>query len=161
MNFKIMIQKLLFGKLYCYRSLILQSKWHVEKRNLCPRDIVLVQDTKALRGKWKLAEVHSVKSNDDGKVRDVTLRYKYQDDNIKYTGLKDVFINRSVHRLVVIIPAEERQISNIWIFELIEIEENVGKCIAWIDARNNSDLLLLPSIGYMRINYVFIHKYPW
>ena len=47
-------------QMHYFPTLILQSKWHVEKRNLCQRDIVLVQDTKALRGKWKLAEVHSV-----------------------------------------------------------------------------------------------------
>ena len=91
-----------------FPALILQPKWHVDTRNLCIGDIVLVQDSKALRGKWKLAEVHSVKENEDGKVRDVVLRYKVQNDSENYTGSKDVLINRSVHRLVLIIPVDER-----------------------------------------------------
>ena len=93
-----------------FQSLIIQQKWDVEKRNLCKGDIVLVQDNKSFRGDWKLAEVSIALPGSDGKVRDVTLRYKIQDDNSKYMGSKDMLINRSAHRLVLIVPVEERQV---------------------------------------------------
>ena len=67
-----------------------------------------MQDAKSLKGQWKLAEVDQANPAKDGKVRDVTLRYKRQDGRKLYDGVKDTFINRSVHRLVVIVPIEER-----------------------------------------------------
>ena len=88
--------------------LILQQKWHTSKRNVQVGDIVLVQDAKAIRGDWKLAEVKEVKSSKDDKVRDVILRYKVQGDSRDYKGVKDTIIDRSVHRLVIVVPAEER-----------------------------------------------------
>ena len=95
-----------------FPSLILQQKWHVECRNLCKGDIVLVQDAKSFRGQWKMAEVHSAECSKDGKVRDVVLRYKNQNGKRSYTGSKDLYLNRSVHRLVVILPIEERNKGN-------------------------------------------------
>ena len=95
-------------------SLILQQKWHVDARNLHVGDVVLVQDTNSFKGKWKLAEVHTAEPGKDGKVRDVVLRYKNQEDSPKYTGSKDIHINRSVHRLAFIILIEER--SNLYIY---------------------------------------------
>ena len=95
-------------QVHYFPSLILQQKWHVESRNLRVDDVVLVQDTKSLRGMWKLAEVTLAIPSKDGKVRDVELRYKNLTDDLKYNGAKDVIIKRSVHRLVLIIPAEER-----------------------------------------------------
>ena len=91
-----------------FPTLLLQQKWHVESRNLRNGDIVLVQDAKSLRGQWKLAEVHSAEPGKDGKVRNVELRCKYQDGQQMYKGWNDAFINRSVHRLVLILPKEER-----------------------------------------------------
>ena len=46
-----------------------------------------------------MAEVSVALPGSDGKVRDVTLRYKVQDDDSKYMGSKDMLINRSAHRL--------------------------------------------------------------
>ena len=91
-----------------FPTLLLQTKWHVASRNITKGDIVLVQDAKSLKGQWKLAEVDQANPAKDGKVRDVTLRYKRQDGRKLYDGAKDTFINRSVHRLVVIVPNEER-----------------------------------------------------
>ena len=91
-----------------FPSLILQQKWHTAKRNVRVGDIVLLQDAKALRGNWKLAEVKEVKSSKDGKVRDVILRYKFQTESRDHKGVKDTLVDRSVHRLVIVVPAEER-----------------------------------------------------
>ena len=68
-----------------------------------------MQDSKSFRGNWKLAEVSSATPGSDGKVRDVTLRYKIQDDDTIYKGSKDMSINRSAHRLVLIVPVEDRK----------------------------------------------------
>ena len=91
-----------------FPSLILQQKWHVEQRNVSVGDIVLVQDSNTLRGQWKLAEVCEAERSKDGKVRDVVLRYKRNNGKSDYTGTKDTKIKRSVHRLVIIVPVEER-----------------------------------------------------
>ena len=95
-------------QIHYFPSLILQQKWHVEAGNLSEGDVVLVQDTNSLRGQWKLAEVHTVEPSNDGKVRDVVLRYKNHVDGTSYNGSKDLYIKRSVHRLVVVVPVDER-----------------------------------------------------
>lgn len=78
------------------------------KRNVQIGDIVLIQDSKALRGNWKLAEVCSVEHGRDGKVRDVELRYKVQKPSNIYQGQADMVVKRSVHRLVILLAVEER-----------------------------------------------------
>ena len=91
-----------------WHTLIIRKKWHVVKRNITPKDIVLVKDTNALKGNWKIAEVVSVDAGRDGLVRTASLRYKLYQPGVSYSGLKDKIMIRSVHRLVVLIPAEER-----------------------------------------------------
>ena len=90
-----------------FPTLIIRPKWHVDKRNVCIGDIVIVQDANSIRGQWRLAEVVSIESSRDDKVRDVTLRYKQQKHGIKYKGQANAYIKRSVHRIVVLIPVEE------------------------------------------------------
>lgn len=70
-------------------------------------DLVLVQDTNMIRGKWKLAQVTETEPGKDGKVRDVTVQYKNIDPGAKYVGCTGTLVRRSVHRLVVILPIEE------------------------------------------------------
>ena len=89
-----------------FSTLITRQKWHEKMRNLRPGDIVLVQENKPLRGKWKLAEVVDVEPSSDGNVRDATLRYKTQTEGRTYTGQPDIVIKRSVHRLVLLIEAD-------------------------------------------------------
>ena len=72
------------------------------------RDIVLIQDANTCRGNLRLAEVIEADPGKDGKVRDVVLRYKPQNQERNYQGQSDINIKRSVHKLVVILPAEER-----------------------------------------------------
>lgn len=91
-----------------FLTLIIKQKWHVDKRNLCVGDIVLVQESNALRSSWKLAQVSRLKPSSDGKVRDVELRYKIKKDGPSYTGQFDTIISRSAHKLVLLIPVEEQ-----------------------------------------------------
>lgn len=49
----------------------------------------------------------SVKQSRDSKVRDVVVRYKIKRPGITYKGQDDVCVNRSIHKLVVILPVEE------------------------------------------------------
>ncbi|XP_062586321.1 uncharacterized protein LOC134247947 [Saccostrea cucullata] len=90
-----------------FPTLIVRQKWHTSRRNLKQGDLVLVQDTNLIRGKWKLAQVAEAEPGTDGKVRDVTVRYKNVGPGAKYDGCTDTVIRRSVHRLVVILPVDE------------------------------------------------------
>ena len=88
----------------------MQQKWHTEQRNLKVGDIVIVQDTKQLRGNWKLATVSKVFPSDDGKVRRVQLQYKNEkigEAVDEYTGTPYTTIERPVQRIVVIIPIDD------------------------------------------------------
>ena len=59
-----------------FPSLIIQTKWHTEKRNLQEGDVVLVQDINVVRGEWKMALVTKANVSADGKVRSVRLSYR-------------------------------------------------------------------------------------
>ena len=92
-----------------FPSLIVRQKWHFEKRNLCIGDIVIFQDANVLKAFWKLGEiVIANKSKKDEKVRNVSIRYKPRKDGPHYKGLKDIIVTRSAHRIVVILPVDER-----------------------------------------------------
>ena len=93
---------------YYFHTLLIEQKWHTAKRNMRVGDIVLVQDSNAIRGQWKMAEVVEAKPGRDQLVRDVTLRYKNQGPGAQYKGSQDTHIKRSVHRLVVLLPREEQ-----------------------------------------------------
>ena len=92
-----------------FESLIIRQKWHTDCRNSKCGDIVLVPDSASICNNWKLAEICKADPGSDGKVRDVELRYKNQDSKCGYKGVNDTRIKRSVHRLVLIIPSEERK----------------------------------------------------
>ena len=92
-----------------FPTLIIRQKWHTAVRNLQVGDIVLVQDSNALRGVWKLARVAEAIPGRDGKVRDVELRYKAQEAGNGYSGTRDICILRSAHRIVVVLPVEEQR----------------------------------------------------
>ena len=91
-----------------FHTLIVRQKWHQDKRNLQSGDIVLVADSKVIKGTWRLAQVCDIIPSSDNKVRDVKIRYKIQKENNSYDGIKDTIITRSVHRLVLILPIEEQ-----------------------------------------------------
>ena len=95
-----------------FNTLLVRQKCHTASRNLRVGDIVLVQDSTALKGQWKLAEVAVASAGSDGKVRDVTLHYKNQTISARYSGQKDILINRSIHKLVVLLPFQEQTQKN-------------------------------------------------
>lgn len=88
--------------------LIVWQKWHTKVRNVC--DVVLIQDSNAIRGHGKLAQVTEDKSGKDDNVRDVELRYKVQESESTDNGQVDSRRHTciSVHRIVIILPANER-----------------------------------------------------
>ena len=88
-------------------SLIIRQKWHFEKRNLRVGDLVIFQDSNLIKNCWKLGEIVIAEKSKDGKVRNVSIRYKPKKIGKSYKGQKDVIITRSAHKLVVILPAEE------------------------------------------------------
>lgn len=91
-----------------FPTLVVRQKWHVSKRNVVPGDIVLLQDSNAIVGKWKLAQIAEATPSQDGKVRNVIVRYKNPKPGVKYEGVPDMLIRRSVHKLVVLLPVEEQ-----------------------------------------------------
>ena len=91
-----------------FPTLTIRQKWHTTIRNLRKGDVVLVQDSDLIRGNWKLAQVETAEPGRDGKVRDVVVRYKISNSNPTCKAGKDRLINRSVHRLVLLLPVEEQ-----------------------------------------------------
>ena len=92
-------------------SLVYQSKWHTSHPDLQVGDVVLVADSNSLRGNYHLARVVKVHPSKDGKVRSVTLAYKnYRvGESVKeYRGAQDTLIVRSIQKLVLLVPVEDR-----------------------------------------------------
>ena len=85
-----------------FPTLVTQQKWHDKKRNVQVGDIVLIQDSGMIKGRWKLGRVTAaVPSTRDGCVRTVEIQYKAPDaPNL-------VTITRPVQRICVILPVSE------------------------------------------------------
>ena len=93
---------------FYFPSLIIEQKWHTESRNVRVGDIVLLQDSNAIRGEWRLARISKTHPSCDGKVRKVTLSYRRTDDSLNYSGGLLTNIERPVQNLVVILPCEDQ-----------------------------------------------------
>ena len=94
--------------MYYFHTLLIEQKWHTVKRNLIEGDLVLVQDSRAIRGEWKLAQVIEAKPGSGGLVRDVSIRYKSQSRGNRYKGQQDIIVKRSANRLVLLLPVDEQ-----------------------------------------------------
>ena len=55
-----------------------------------------------------MAIVDEATPGKDGHVRDVILKYKNLKPGVSYEGSSDIFIKRSVHNIVLILPVEEQ-----------------------------------------------------
>ena len=69
---------------------------------------MLIQDANQVRGNWKLG---IVSRTDDGKVRKVGVQYKNPKPGEvaeKYQGRGYVTVQRPVHRLIVLVPADNK-----------------------------------------------------
>ena len=64
-------------------------------------DVVLIQDSKELKGHWKLGKISKIHPGKDGKVRRVTVQYVNPNHN-SFT-----YIERPVQRLVVVVAVDE------------------------------------------------------
>ena len=91
-----------------FYTLIIRQQWYTEVRNLKEGDIVIVRNANQIRGKWQMAMVIDAQPGKDGRVRDVTVKYKNNNSGRTYDGSVDVTIKRSVHNLVLILPIEEQ-----------------------------------------------------
>ena len=87
---------------FYFPSLIVRQKWHVDRRNLCVGDIVLIQDSNTVRGRWKMGRICNVYPGSDGKVRNVEVEYKCNPDSKVF-----IKINRPVQRLVLLLPCDD------------------------------------------------------
>ena len=87
-----------------FPSLVVEPKWHTEKRNAMPGDVVMIQDSNTVRGEWKLGMITKILESKDGRVRNVEVRYK--------NGKTDIKVKRPVQRLIVMVPAEEQPAEN-------------------------------------------------
>ena len=81
---------------------MLEPKWHTERRNVKPGDVVMIQDSNTVRGIWKLGVVTGILESKDGRVRNVEVRYK--------NNKTEVLVRRAVQRLIVIVPAEDNKV---------------------------------------------------
>ena len=83
-----------------FPNLVIQTKWHTETRCLRKGDIVLVQDSNAVRGEWKMALVEEAKCSKDGRVRRVIVSYRTSLGTRKE-------VERPVQRLILLVPVNE------------------------------------------------------
>ena len=84
-----------------FPCLIVQKKWHFEKRNLQKGDLVLMKDTNSLRGEWRRGIIKSPIASSDGYVRKVIVTYKPTETS------KPVDVERPVNSLVVLATAND------------------------------------------------------
>jgi len=86
-----------------FPQLLIQQKWHTSHRNVKVGDVVLIQDSNLIRGKWKLGRViQADPSLRDGFVRNVQI-------NHKNPGSKNYLtLTRPIQKIIVLVPVEEQ-----------------------------------------------------
>ena len=97
-------------KLY-FPSLLVRQKWHTDKRNVEVGDVCLMKDSNVYRGEWRLCEVTKAMKDGSNKVRNVQIVVKpKQSGSGPYITTKPIFINRHVSNIIVLVPANEREL---------------------------------------------------
>ena len=74
----------------------------------------MIQDSTLVKGQWKLGKVSKTYQGNDGKVRKVEVQYKNLNSKepvTKYKGKGYVTVERPVHRLIVLIPNTEQNLT--------------------------------------------------
>ena len=85
-----------------FPSLLIRQKRHTARRNVKVGDIVIIQDSGMLRGKWKMGRVvEASPSLRDGFVRNVQVTYR----NPNHTA--NTTVTRAVQRLIVLGPVDD------------------------------------------------------
>ena len=90
-----------------FPTLITRKRWNVERRNVLVGDMVLIEDTRAKRGVWKIGIVKDVKVSGDVRVRRAVVMYKNISESqpaSQYQGTPYVEVDRPVHNLIVLVP---------------------------------------------------------
>ena len=77
-----------------FPSLVTRKKWKVERRNVRVDDIVVVQDSNAVRGKWITGRIVNVFPGKDGRVRNVKVK------------TATTYYERPITKIAVLYPAE-------------------------------------------------------
>jgi hypothetical protein len=88
-----------------FPEMLKQSKWKRDKRDLKVGDIVLRKDETAGGQTYKYAKVVRVHTSADGKVRAADIEYKLPGESVFRTT------TRPIHKLVLVVPAEEQAIA--------------------------------------------------
>ena len=83
-----------------FQTLVIRQKWHTSCRNLAINDVVLIRDCNLIRGNWRLALVTEATPGDDGRVRNVKVKYKICQPGQSCKGQKFTIVDRSVQNLV-------------------------------------------------------------
>ena len=90
----------------------MRQKWHTARRKVLVGDVVLIQDTNQMRRNWKLEIVSQTDPGDDGKLGrreySTTENPKPGEAVEKYQGRDFHTVQRAVHRLIFLVPADNR-----------------------------------------------------
>jgi hypothetical protein len=92
--------------LQVFPKLIPCQKWRTKFRDVQVGDIVLVKEASLVQKSYMLARVKEVKAGEDGHIRRVILEYKNVDSHTDLKKAKFKETERSIHSLVVIVPAD-------------------------------------------------------
>ena len=89
-----------------FPSLIARQKWHVKRRNVEIGDVVMLQDSNAVRGEREMAKISDVESDNDGVVRKCEVQYRQRTEDGSYSK-KFTSLKRAVQRLIVVAPVND------------------------------------------------------
>ena len=91
-------------------TLIHQSKWLHQSRDLRVDDVVIVADPQTMKAEYRLARVTKIFPSSDGRVRRVKIaykKYKVGEKVSEYSGAADKEVERSVQRLALLVPVDQ------------------------------------------------------
>ena len=80
-----------------FPALVINPKWHVERRDVQKGDVVLIDDANEFRGKWTMGVIVETIPSLDGRIRRVKVMYKNPNETVE----------RAVQKLIVLVPVNE------------------------------------------------------